>query len=137
MNEEEREFDECYMCEEVDVPHIDRWYFYNDSPCSHQSHSKDTWLCRTCYGKFESIEEFNEFKEDSVRVLMYGACASIQRLLIKDDISFDDILEIDVEFLKDAMKKPLMEALSIKETRLVESLNKKRKNGKNSGDVDF
>jgi hypothetical protein len=122
-NDNEEDFlDECYLCEEEEVPHVDRWYFCNDAPCSHHPRLEQTWLCRSCYSKFETIEQFNEFKEDPTRVLMYGACASIQRLLIMDDISYDDILEIDVDFLKDAMKKHIMEALNVKETRLKASL---------------
>lgn len=107
-DEEDEYLNECYICEAVDVDDADRWYFYDED-------WSNTWLCRSCHSQFDSKEEFEEFREDIPRLWMYRACAGIQRLLLQG--GFDDIVEADIDFLKDIAKDPGT-ALDKQEVRL-------------------
>lgn len=68
---------DCMMCgaTEHDVHKTDRWNF--------QLGEDYFWLCRTCHSRFESIEQFDKFRQRHSDVRLYRSAAGLQTMLLK------------------------------------------------------
>lgn len=73
------EFETCMMCEEPDVPSGDRWKFHLvDS----EGVKEPSWICRSCHGKFESVEEFERFRRNAAYSRLYRLAERLQRFIL-------------------------------------------------------
>jgi hypothetical protein len=75
------EFESCMMCEDNDVPVTDRWNFElvdgEDDPDPIRA-----WICRSCHGKFDSPDDFDNFRSNNISSRLYRTAARLQRLLL-------------------------------------------------------
>jgi hypothetical protein len=79
MHQEEDEVPEessCMMCgaEEHQVHKTDRWNFAVGDD--------HFWLCRTCHGRFETIEEFDKFRQRPSDIRLYRSAAGLQSMIL-------------------------------------------------------
>lgn len=81
MQEYEEERDSCFMCHEAQVHRTDRWKFELVEE-DDESNSDEFWLCRTCHGHFDGIEEFDKFRVDAKRIMLYRSAARLQKFLL-------------------------------------------------------
>jgi hypothetical protein len=76
LDDEDEEDVVCHLCCDDQVEAGDRWKF------TFQGTSEEAFLCRTCHGRFNDVDEFNKFNSSLLNVRLYRAAARLQKLLL-------------------------------------------------------
>lgn len=78
--DEDYEPDFCLICEDRDVPFTDRWKFHLVGDSGEEPEA--AWICRTCHSKFDSVDDFENFRRNHTLSRLYRIAERLQRLLL-------------------------------------------------------